>query len=186
MTDDHHLDLLELDAHRAGEPLPAGARAHLAWCRACQRTLAELDAAARTLSALPVTAAVPPEREAVILALAGQRAALARATRRGRRRPGVGVRWAAAAALVLAVGALALSQRRAIERAGLAAAPAARPTLTRAQADLNGDGRVDVLDAFALARAVTHGTPRVGDADRHDVDVILAMAVSLDGREIDR
>ncbi|HSP99020.1 MAG TPA: dockerin type I domain-containing protein [Candidatus Dormibacteraeota bacterium] len=52
-----------------------------------------------------------------------------------------------------------------------------------AQADLNGDGRVDVLDAFALARAVTRGTPQVGDADRHDVDLILAMAVSLDGVE---
>ena len=43
-----------------------------------------------------------------------------------------------------------------------------------------------MLDAFALARAVTHGTPRVGDADRHDVDLILAMAVSLDNADLDR
>ena len=68
----------------------------------------------------------------------------------------------------------------------VAAAPrAAKPAVS---ADLDGDGRVTVLDAFALARAleshviagaidVNHDT-RV---DENDVDAVLAMAVSVRG-----
>ena len=179
MTDDRHLDLLALDAHRAGEPLSAGQRAHLAWCHTCRAELAGLASLAAELGSVP-TADVPPERNAAILALAAQRAAVARDAHDNRSRLHLAGRWAAAAVLVLAVGAMVLSQRRSLEQTQLSEATAARPALTLAQADLNGDGRVDVLDAFALARAVTHGTPHVGDADRHDVDLILAMAVSLD------
>ncbi|MBX3027224.1 hypothetical protein KF840_20180 [bacterium] len=181
---DHHLDLLDLDAHRAGEPLAAAARAHLAWCRECQSDLAELQALAEALALPPPPVDVPPEREAALRTLAEQRAAIARAAHRRRPQLGPAARWTAAALLVLAIGALVLRQRQALPPSpGQAAAPAVRPTLTLAQADLNGDGRVDILDAFVLARAVTRGTPRVGDADRHDVDRILALAVSLDHPE---
>jgi hypothetical protein len=183
MTDHRHLDLLDLDAHRAGEPLDASARAHLAWCGECQRALGELQALAAKIATPPPPAVVPPQREAAILAMAARRAALARAAHRRRSRLAPAIRWSAAALLVLAIGALSVRRGEDVRQAQLAAAPAARATLTVAQADLNGDGRVDVIDAFVLARAVTHGTPTVGDADRHDVDLILAMAVSLDGVE---
>jgi len=178
---DNHLDLLDLDAHRAGEPLGAAARAHIAWCPTCQATLADLDAVASSLKRAVPSADVPADREAAILAIARDRAHLAAVAPRRRTAPAAAARWAAAALLVLTVGALVLVQRQRLDRTELTAAPASRAELTRAQADLNGDGTVDVLDAFALARAVVHGTPQVGDADRHDVDLILAMAVSLDG-----
>ena len=183
MTDDRHLGLLDLDAVRAREPLSASQRAHLAWCPTCQAALADLEVVAAELAAGPAAVHVSPEREAAILAIANQRAELGRSAPRARPRLTLAGRWAAAAVLALAVGVMVLSQRRSLDQSQFAAAPAARPTLTVAQADLNGDGRVDVLDAFALARAVTRGTPQVGDADRHDVDLILAMAVSLDGVE---
>lgn len=183
MTDARHLDLLDLDAHRAGEPLAAAARAHLAWCRECQAELAALQALAAALALSPPRVDVPPRREAAIRALAEERAAIARAAHRRRSRLRPAVRWSAAALLVLALGSVALRPGQELLPSRQAAAPSARPPLTLAQADLNGDGRVDVLDAYVLARAVTHGTPRIGDADRHDVDRILAMAVSLDRRE---
>ncbi len=57
-----------------------------------------------------------------------------------------------------------------------------------AQEDLNGDGRVDVLDAFALARQVNQGADRDqrrdlngdGVVDQRDVELIARHAVSLE------
>jgi hypothetical protein len=54
--------------------------------------------------------------------------------------------------------------------------------------DLNRDGRVDILDAFALARQIEHGShpdQRLdlngdGVIDRRDVEILAARAVSLD------
>jgi Dockerin type I domain len=54
--------------------------------------------------------------------------------------------------------------------------------------DLNGDGVVDVLDAFALARELQQGqTPRPqldlngdGVVDERDVQILAARAVSLE------
>lgn len=177
MTDNAHLDPLELDALRAGEPATGAQRAHLAWCEPCRAGLTELHALAAVLRDATEPISVPADRDRAILALA-ERAA------RASRRPAPGrvataSRWAAAAMLVVAVGAVILMQRQRADHE-LAAAPAQRTALTAAQADLDGDGRVTVLDAYALARAVTRGTPQVGDADRHDVDLILAMAVSID------
>ena len=93
---------------RAREPLSASQRAHLAWCPTCQAALAELEAVATELAAGPAAADVPPEREAAILAIAHQRAELARSAPRARRRLTVAGRWAAAALLVLAVGVMVL------------------------------------------------------------------------------
>lgn len=181
MSDDAHLDLLTLDALRAGDPPTAAQRAHLAWCASCQATLADLEALATALRRPAPESDVPADRDAAVLALARARAAVAaRQADHRRQRIGLARRWAAAAVLVLAVGGLLLAQRRSAPMSPLAAAPAPRAALSAARADLDGDGRVTVLDAFALARAVTRGTPRLGDADRHDVDTILAMAVAID------
>lgn len=186
MTDDHHLDLPALDALRAGDPPTPTQRAHLTWCEPCRAALAELDTLAADLRRLEPAVLVPAERDAAILAAARRRADLA-AHRPARSGPWTGSagRWAAAAVLVLAIGALMLTQRRGTPESQLAAVPPPRATLAASQADLDGDGRVTVLDAFALARAVTRGTPRLGDADRHDVDAILAMAVAIDDARVE-
>jgi len=56
--------------------------------------------------------------------------------------------------------------------------------------DFNADGRIDILDAFTLARHIenTESRSRAGDinsdgvVDRSDVDLIAMAAVSLKGR----
>ncbi len=57
-----------------------------------------------------------------------------------------------------------------------------------ARADLNHDGRVDVLDAFALARKLQNGERGVeldangdGVVDERDVQAVVALAVKLGG-----
>ncbi|MBN2505773.1 MAG: hypothetical protein JXQ71_03665 [Verrucomicrobia bacterium] len=82
--------------------------------------------------------------------------------------------WAGAAAGVMAAGWLALRT--------LSVPPADRA------GDFNRDGRVDILDALALAQEVQGGTRlareldfnRDGVVDRHDADAIALRAVSLD------
>jgi hypothetical protein len=78
----------------------------------------------------------------------------------------------------------------ALWRAGFGSpSPEAKPTATIARADdVNRDGRVDVLDAFALARAVEAGVGspawdvnRDGAVDESDVDAVALAAVSLGG-----
>ena len=60
--------------------------------------------------------------------------------------------------------------------------------LASAREDLNHDGRVDILDAFALARQVRDGKPAPaaldlngdGVVDRRDAEIIAAHAVKLE------
>ena len=171
-----HLDLLELDARRAGEPLPAAAQAHIAWCAECRRMLELLQTLAMTLhSGAPDP--VPDEIEATILAQARTRA---RSIRRAAWRPGH-TAMAAAAVAVLALGGLLLSQQPPAQRGGAGPTAAMRPALTRAESDVDGDGRITVLDAFAVARRAANDTPR-RDAVAEDAGAILAMAVSLERR----
>ena len=113
-------------------------------------------------------------------------AAILRDARAGfsrRRRFGLAVRWAGAtAAAAAAVLVIALSVRR---------NPLPTNVATSALAgDLDGNGRVDILDAFVLARSVDAGStegPKAGDVnrdgaiDRRDVDAVAAMAVRLPG-----
>ena len=101
---------------------------------------------------------VPPEIDARILDAAGRR--------RARRR------WPIAAAGALMAAATALFF-------------AFRPAPAQAR-DVNHDGRVDVLDAYRLARAVEAGETaprwdlnRDGRVDRADVDGIMTALVSL-------
>jgi hypothetical protein len=88
-------------------------------------------------------------------------------------------RWLAAAAVVALAAVLVslwFSSRRLPEVA---------------REDINHDGRVDVLDAFALARRLQQGaaTERMLDingdglVDQRDIDAITTRAVKLDGRQ---
>ena len=62
------------------------------------------------------------------------------------------------------------------------------PRLSARPEDLNGDGVVDMLDAFALARELQHepaSHPQLdlngdGVVDEHDVQALAARAVSLE------
>lgn len=88
--------------------------------------------------------------------------------------------WAAAAATVLVLAGLSY----ALIRPGAGSPP--RAALFRE--DLNRDGRVDILDAFALARLLTVGSGPLnpgldvngdGVVDQRDVTAIAAHAVQL-------
>jgi hypothetical protein len=69
--------------------------------------------------------------------------------------------------------------------------PPVRPRPPRRRGDLDEDGRVDVLDAFLLARRLDAGDPGNpawdasgdGRVDRADVDRVAYWAVSLSGGE---
>jgi anti-sigma-K factor RskA len=187
-----HPDLLTLDASRAGEEVHAADAGHVAACPSCQAQLADLVGLADGVKALhgstlPVTSDV----DARILWLArGHAARIGRRKPRWSRLVGAPATWAAAAAAVLALAsALFLARREQPTGERLtrvaAAPPAAKPA---ALADLDGDGRVTVLDAFALARALeTHAAASAVDVnhdtqvDEDDVDAVLAMAVSVRG-----
>ena len=64
-----------------------------------------------------------------------------------------------------------------------------RPSLS---GDIDRSGRVDILDALQLARRIEESMPldprwdlnRDGVVDRRDVDIVGAMAVRLDRREV--
>lgn len=120
---------------------------------------------------------VPPEVDAAVVARARLRMAHARRQT---------VRWIAAAASVAA--GLLLST--------LLVTQASKPPAQSRQAaagpreDFNRDGRVDILDAFALARTVESRGVRErrwdlngdGVIDRKDADMIAMAAVRIDAR----
>jgi hypothetical protein len=103
--------------------------------------------------------------------------------------------WAAAACLVLGLGAL-LAVRTLRQTAGVAPAatvPAAPVVAAAGPNDVNGDGRVDVIDAYLVALAVDRertspAMDRNGDGrvDRADAERLVLAAVALgpaeDGR----
>lgn len=110
-----------------------------------------------------------------VLAAAAPVLARVRARRRGRRIALAALPLAAAAALVLLLAPQL--QRRAHERA---------PGLDTARADLDRNGRVDILDAFQLARELEGGDAPGGrdfngdgHVDRADVDELAYLAVRL-------
>ena len=133
------------------------------------------------LSALyRVDVSVPPALDEVVL-----RDAKAGFARRWRFRRLLRAGGAAAAAAVAAVVMLSVWVQH---RPG---GQHAVPVVARAPAvgDVNGDGRVDVLDAFVVARAVDRGQPTQptwdvtndGVVDRADADRIAALAVRVSG-----
>lgn len=127
------------------------------------------------------------------------RAVLGAVERAGRRRPRLGLAWpavgassaggllAAAAGIAMLVVAGVLftknppaqqqAQQKQMGRGGL-------PRYTNTPADTNGDGVVDVLDVFRLARAVHAGAAtrdfnNDGISDMGDVDALAARIVRV-------
>lgn len=146
---DGHLDLLSLDAVRAGEATPED-RAHVESCADCRAAVEHFRGLALRLT--PARIAVPPERSEAILRLARPR------------RP-----WrplAAAAALLIGLGSLWIGLHR--ERSGppgvlrkgrpdivdayLLAARLNSGQPVDASWDVNGDGKIDELDVEEIAR----------------------------------
>jgi hypothetical protein len=88
--------------------------------------------------------------------------------------------WVAAAAAILLLATIPQLFHK--------TAPGLAPGSTFAHADLNHDGRVDILDAFALARQLKSGqsiNPQLdlngdGVVDERDVATIAARAVTLE------
>lgn len=171
-----HPDDLELELLRTGEETGASA-AHLRTCAECQSRLTALTALAESLLDPAAQPGVPPGglRPGVEQAILNGARQGARAVQR-RKRAGRALRWAlplpAAAALLF-----------------LLVRPAGEPAPAPASsADVNRDGRVDVLDAFLLARALDQGTaPAWGDVDgdgrvdASDVDAVARRAVRIQG-----
>jgi hypothetical protein len=180
-----HLDLLRMDAIRAGEGTPEEEN-HLGICRHCRKMLDLLRTTETSLrGAAPPAGPVPPEIDRVILA-AFRRAAVPRRTavffpvRRRWMAPAIGT--AAAAALVLVLSGPVL--RRNVPPEAETPAP---QIFAPAEGDINGDGTVDILDAFRLAR-ILEGPEgissradlnRDGRVDRIDVDAVARRAVAL-------
>ena len=125
----------------------------------------------------PPGPSVPPELDDQILRDA-------RATYRARQRTWtrlrrIGAGLAAAAVLALAIRVYMPSDHH--------ASPAARPQLAQL-ADTNHDGRVDILDAYTVARHIARHEALDpawdingdGVVDQKDVDLIAGMAVQTD------
>jgi hypothetical protein len=116
---------------------------------------------------------VPPRVDEAILAHARRHLA----SRQPERTPRLTWAWWAAAAAAVAFGAW-------ISQPLLSRRSARPPTVVRE--DINGDGRVDILDAFALARGLDQATVRQPDlnddgrVDRRDVDWLAGRVVQLD------
>jgi|SRR5687767_1828560 len=109
---------------------------------------------------------VPPAVDDAVLSRSQQRFAEIRRRRAKTQR----VWWISAAAAVIVLGLLASSLI----------------TVTRYErADIDRSGRVDILDAFALARRIQQGDTagfdfnNDGVVDRADVDTVAAQAVRL-------
>jgi len=92
----------------------------------------------------------------------------------------------ASATVAMAPAAPSQPPTRSAERPPAAPAAPRVAVLGRSPADVNGDGRVDVIDAYVLARSLEGGRPAAqwdqnhdGRVDRTDVDRIAFAAVSL-------
>lgn len=147
-----HLDLLALDAIRAGEPAPA----HVSACARCRAALEELKGYERQLKADAPRIEVPAEIRRSILA--GAR----------RRRP-LWIPLAAAAAFLIVLLSIFIAPRT--------------------TADVDGNGRVDIVDAYTLALKLKAGKPvgrawdlnRDGRVDRLDAEAIGRLSVAVGG-----
>lgn len=136
-----------------------------------------MDAPPKLVGALkriaPQSLFVPPSVDAAVLNAARKHLAGTRMKERRRFRPWL--LWPAAASACVMLALLAHT---------LLKPP--RPDFARE--DLNRDGRVDILDAFYLARELQAGTPPPtaldlngdGIVDRRDAEIIAALAVKLE------
>src|SRR5215470_7511508 len=189
---DGHLDLLRLEALRSGAPVEPDDAVHAASCPRCQSAVVELAAIAAGLQRLhrPVRE-FAEARDDRILELARERAAQIRAdTPAARRWRSTAARWTVAVVAVLGLVSLLIARRERMQQphplVEVAPGPPVAPAASAAVADLDGDGRVTVLDALVLARAIEAGHPnpaydvnRDGRVDDDDVNAVLALAVSV-------
>jgi Dockerin type I domain len=181
LTAAEHPDGLALELVRTGEGSPEN-RAHVDACATCRAVLAGRAGLANELrAASPTPIEIPAEIDGRILWSARKRALEIRRGRRWRRvsvRPG----WAVAAMALLAFGVAALWWQ------GPLATPSAPPQRI-ARADIDGDGRIDMIDALRLARAVRRGgaldpawdVNGDGTVDHRDTDAVAMRAVAIEG-----
>ena len=164
-----HPSELDLDQFRdAGDPDPAIA-AHLAGCVDCQTLLATL----RALTARPKPLEVPASVDEHVIEAAWSTGRRIRGNRRRR------------ATLVVAGGFLAAAAALLV----LWRPAEVPPQVAAGPADIDRDGRVDILDAFSMARALdAHQAPRPewdlngdGVVDRADVEAVARAAVLVGG-----
>ena len=179
-----HADIVDIDAVRCGHGRREDVE-HVRRCDECSTALRQLEELSRDLAVLAkVEIAVPEEIERRILWEARKRALTVRRRQRWWR-PG----WAAAAAAAVLLGLtslLRLAPEPQPDVVALARRPKAAAPLARVRAeDIDGDGRIDILDAFALARAVEAGggadVNGDGVVDQRDVQVLADAAVRLGG-----
>lgn len=167
-----HPTAIELELARSGEAEQAVV-AHLETCADCRAELARIEALAAELDRPLEPLAIPTERELEVIELArGRAAAIERSSKRRPRRALRTLAWAlplsAAAAVALVFLVPGLRQ---------AETPVASQTVAPAGPDdVNRDGRVDILDAFALARAIEADAAAVESAD---VDRVAMTAVAI-------
>jgi len=162
---DGHPDLAELDALRTGEATDE-LKGHVDGCERCRELLHALGGLAVELkrAARPPSPEIPAEIDARIRAMA-----------HGRSRRAAYFGWpglvAAAASVLLAAGVLWGVRAR---RTGLAM-------------DIDGSGRVDIVDAYLLSRRLKsrEDVPSSWDVDRDgevgeaDVSLVARRAVAL-------
>ena len=170
MSDErHHPDDLELELARTGEAEPWVER-HLEGCGACSERAGRLEAWAASMRAEQPSLEIPELVEARIL----RDATKVRSGGGARRRS----RWiAAAAAAAVLLLTLPWTLRRP-EQVDTATTETFPPT--HAVSDLNRDGVTDILDAYRLALGVENGDTDPGwDFDRNGrVDGLDARALA--------
>jgi hypothetical protein len=178
-----HPTELDLELLRCGE---AGAEIaqHVAVCAECQGQLAQLARCAAALATPIAAIEVPASRDHAIVALARQRAAVVAAHIERNRRP----RWLRPLYIAAPLAAAASITFFVTLQRSPALAPAPPPPATFAKADINGDGKVDIVDALALARIVKRQQQALdpawdqngdGRIDQADIDRIAQGAVAL-------
>ncbi|MBI5018590.1 MAG: hypothetical protein HZB55_24305 [Deltaproteobacteria bacterium] len=207
---ERHLDLLALDAVRAGEA-PAADRAHAEACPVCRRELELLQRVAAGVRSLERGAPeVPAAVDEAILGEFGRAAGERRVVRVPTWRwaaPALGFALAASLAWLLLVPRQQVERfapvpRRAVEAPAVALARpnaealrAGRPAAKQDRAapapsalgDVNGDGNVDILDAYCLAALLREHDPRAagfdentdGAVDGKDVEELAMLAVAV-------
>ncbi|MBM4040885.1 MAG: hypothetical protein FJ290_20490 [Planctomycetes bacterium] len=139
---------------------------------------------------------VPAALDAAILASARHHLTARRRTRAAIRWAGLAAAAAAAAIFLILIhlGPESETPARVAAKPAAAKPTSTAPVVAKAasadRADTNGDGKVDILDAFLLAkrlearRALNAAWDITGDGliDRRDVDAIAAAAVRLERR----
>jgi len=184
---DWHPDELELELSRTGEA-DERVMLHVPHCPRCLRDRAGFAAMAAELGAAPPAILIPRARDQQIRAAIAAPVLPARQAPAGRRSRSVWM-WVAPAVAAAAIAVLVLRSFAGDRADGDQVAPEPRIAgLPTVRGDVNGDGRIDVRDAFTMARTLDRGgAPAAWDVtgdgrvDRGDVDWIAMAAVSIGG-----